>query len=73
MACVAAGVMTAGVIVDGDLRVLDINGLPIARLWAAGNVAGGRYSIDYPTNCPATSHGTAITFGKSIGQQVAKG
>ena len=72
MAFIAAGVMTAGVIVDGDLRVLDINGLPLAKLWAAGNVAGGRYSIDYPTNCPATSHGTAITFGKSIGQQVAK-
>jgi hypothetical protein len=71
MAFIAAGVMTAGIIVDGDLKVLDINGLPLGKLWAAGNVAGGRYSIDYPTNCPATSHGTAITFGKSIGQQVA--
>jgi predicted oxidoreductase len=71
MAFIAAGVMTAGIIVDEKLQVLDINGLPLGRLWAAGNVAGGRYSIDYPTNCPATSHGTAITFGKSIGAQVA--
>jgi hypothetical protein len=70
-AFIAAGVMTAGVIVDGNCQILDVDGLPIGKLWASGNVMGGRYSIDYPTNCPATSHGTAITFGKSIGQQVA--
>jgi hypothetical protein len=71
MAFIAAGVMTAGIIVDGECQVLDINGNPIGKLWASGNVMGGRYAIDYPTNCPATSHGTAITFGKSIGQKVA--
>jgi succinate dehydrogenase/fumarate reductase flavoprotein subunit len=71
MAFIAAGVMTAGVMVDGDLQIINADGVPLGKLWAAGNVAGGRYSIDYPTNCPATSHGTAITFGRSIGKQVA--
>lgn len=71
MAFVAAGVMTAGMMVDKDCQIIDGNGKPLGKLWASGNVMGGRYSIDYPTNCPATSHGTAITFGKSIGAQVA--
>jgi succinate dehydrogenase/fumarate reductase flavoprotein subunit len=71
MAFIAAGVMTAGVMVDGDLQVINADGVPLGKLWAAGNVAGGRYSIDYPTNCPATSHGTAITFGRAIGRQLA--
>jgi fumarate reductase flavoprotein subunit len=71
-AFVAAGVMTAGVMVDDHLRVLDANGDPISGLWAVGNVAGGRYACDYPTTCPATSHGTAVTFGKSVGEEIAK-
>ncbi len=69
---VAAGVITAGVVVDETLKVLDENYNPIPGLWAVGNVAGGRYGVDYPTICPATSHGTAITFGRSAGREVAK-
>jgi hypothetical protein len=69
---VAAGVTTAGVMVDERLRVLKADTLkPIPGLWAVGNVAGGRYSIDYPTTSPATSHGTAITFGRAIGKEAA--
>jgi hypothetical protein len=69
---VAAGVTTAGVMVDERLRVLKAEDLkPIPGLWAVGNVAGGRYSIDYPTTSPATSHGTAITFGRAIGKETA--
>lgn len=70
-AFIAAGVMTAGVMVDEDLQVVDSNLDKIVGLYAVGNVAGGRYAIDYPTNCPATSHGTAITFGKSVGEALA--
>lgn len=71
MAFIAAGVMTAGIMVDENLQVINVNGDPLGKLWATGNVGGGRYAIDYPTFCPATSHGTAITFGKAVGELVA--
>jgi succinate dehydrogenase/fumarate reductase flavoprotein subunit len=69
---VAAGVVTAGVMVDDHLRVLKAGTLlPVSGLWAVGNVAGGRYAGDYPTQAPATSHGTAFTFGRAAGREVA--
>lgn len=69
---IATGVMTAGVMVDEDLKVLDANFDPIPHLWAAGNVAGGRYANEYPVYpVVATSHGTAITFARSCGLQAA--
>lgn len=69
----ATGVMTAGVVVDANLQVVDENYDPIPRLWAAGNVAGGRYACEYPVSpVVATSHGTAITFGRSCGLLAAQ-
>lgn len=70
----ATGVMTAGIVVDENLKVLDENYDPIPHLWAAGNVAGGRHACEYPVApVVATSHGTAITFGRSCGLHCAKG
>lgn len=70
---IGTGVMTAGVVVDSDLKVLDENYDPIPGLWAAGNAAGGRYACDYPVYpVVGTSHGTAVTFGRSCGMQAAK-
>lgn len=70
----AACLITAGIVVDENLRVLDENYDPIPHLWAAGNAAGGRYATEYPVSpVVATSHGTAITFGRSIGAQAAAG
>lgn len=71
-AYVTTGVVCSGVVVDENLRVLDKDFNPIAGLWAVGNTAGGRFAIDYPTTCPAISHGSAITFGRSAGTQAAK-
>jgi succinate dehydrogenase/fumarate reductase flavoprotein subunit len=80
---IANGVANGGVMVDEELRVLKevkigegilatTDFQPISGLWAVGNVAGGRYSTDYPTTSPATSHGTAITFGKWVGKHIAE-
>ena len=70
----AACIVTAGLVVDENLHVLDENYDPIPHLWAAGNVAGGRYAAEYPVApVVATSHGTAFTFGRSIGYQMAAG
>jgi predicted oxidoreductase len=70
---IAAAVTTSGVIVDGELRVFKADDYkPIPGLWAVGNTAGGRYAGDYPVQGAAgTSHGTAITFGKSAGYDAA--
>lgn len=69
---IATGVMTAGIMVDENLQVVDKDFNPIPNLWAAGNVAGGRYANEYPVYpVVATSHGTAITFGRSCGMQAA--
>ncbi|MBR2834232.1 MAG: FAD-dependent oxidoreductase [Coriobacteriales bacterium] len=69
---IAVGLMTAGIMVNENLQVIDENFDPIPHLWAAGNVAGGRYYNEYPVYpCVATSHGTAITFGRSCGLQAA--
>jgi len=71
---IGTGVMTAGVVVDSDLKVLDENYDTIPHLWAAGNVAGGRYACEYPVSpVVATSHVTAVTFGRSCSIQAAKG
>jgi succinate dehydrogenase/fumarate reductase flavoprotein subunit len=66
---VAGAVIASGVMVDEDLRVLrSTDYKPISGLWAVGNTAGGRYAGDYPVHgAAATSHGTAVTFGKSAG------
>jgi succinate dehydrogenase/fumarate reductase flavoprotein subunit len=71
---VAGAVITSGVMVNEDLRVLKAADYkPIPGLWAVGNTAGGRYAGDYPVHgAAATSHGTAVTFGKSAGIDAAK-
>jgi fumarate reductase flavoprotein subunit len=56
-------VVTGGLLVDTRLRVLDAGQNPIPGLYAAGNVAGGLYGIDYPTIIPGNSHGRAVTWG----------
>jgi fumarate reductase flavoprotein subunit len=71
-AFVTTGVVCSGVVVNADLKVLDKDYNPIPGLWAVGNTAGGRFAGDYPVTCPAISHGSAITFGRSAGTQVAK-
>jgi succinate dehydrogenase/fumarate reductase flavoprotein subunit len=71
-AYVTTGVVCSGVVVDTDMKVLDSNYAPIPGLWAVGNTAGGRFAGDYPVTCPAISHGSAITFGRSAGTQAAK-
>lgn len=53
----------SGLVVDGDLRVLDENDAPIEGLYAVGNASGGRYAVDYPVFINGNSHGSALTWG----------
>jgi fumarate reductase flavoprotein subunit len=57
-----------GLTVDTDLRVLDVFGEPIDRLYAAGEVIGGFHGAGYITG---TSIGKAGIFGRLAGTGAA--
>lgn len=61
-----------GVVVNGDMQVLDENDEPIEGLYAIGNCAGGFFgSPDYPMTVPGLSLGRAHTEGYVVGRAVA--
>lgn len=57
-----------GLTVDPDLRVLDVFGEPIERLYAAGEVVGGLHGAGYMTG---TSIGKSGIFGRLAGTHAA--
>ncbi len=57
-----------GLTVDTDLRVLDVYGDPIERLYAAGEVVGGFHGAGYMTG---TSIGKGGIFGRLAGRNAA--
>ncbi|MCL2380144.1 MAG: FAD-binding protein [Treponema sp.] len=84
----ATGMVKGGIMVNDNFRVLRADpwtgtaaggagwttpGHPIPGLWAVGNVAGGRFAGHYVLNAAATSHGTAVTFGRHAGTYASGG
>ena len=65
--------VVGGVTVDPDMRVLDDEKNPIPGLYAIGNVAGGRYGVDYPMILPGNSIGSGMTFGYLLGTALGNG
>ena len=59
----------AGLTVDGDMRVLDVFGAPIAGLFAAGETVGGFHGAGYYSG---SALGKAAVFGRVAGLQVVK-
>ncbi|MGI5902473.1 MAG: FAD-dependent oxidoreductase [Desulfitobacteriia bacterium] len=53
-------------------NVLDKNFKGIEGLYAAGNTMGGRFLGDYPVVTAGVSHGFALTYGRLVGNIVAK-
>ena len=62
--------VVGGLRVDTTMCVLDEEGGQIPGLYAIGNAAGGRYGVDYPILIAGNSHGTALTFGFLLGEQL---
>ena len=60
--------VVGGLRVDTQMRVLTKEGTAVDGLYAIGNVAGGRYGVDYPILIAGNSHGTALTFGYILGE-----
>ena len=61
-----------GVMTDGRLNVVDLNGNPIRGLYTCGNSLGGRYGTGYNTPCAGNSIGMAGTHGRLAGQFVCE-
>ncbi len=61
-----------GVVIDTDMHVLDDNCDPIPGLYAAGDVAGGRFAHVYPNLCTGLACGSSMTFGRHAGRMVAQ-
>jgi len=59
-----------GLHTDRDLCVLDAENNRIEGLYAAGNIAGDIYTIDYPLTLPGNSHGHALTTGYVLGRTI---
>lgn len=64
--------IAGGVKVDTQMQVLDTQGQVIPGLYAAGNVAGSFFSVDYPMIVGGLSLGRATTFGRLAGQSAAR-
>ena len=64
-------VVVGGLETSTKAEVLDCWGNPIPGLYAAGNVQGGRFAIDYPTIVPGISHSMALTYGRIAGTEAA--
>ena len=52
-------------------EVIDTFGNPIPGLYAAGNVQGDRFAIDYPTIVCGISHSLCLTYGRVAGTEAA--
>jgi succinate dehydrogenase/fumarate reductase flavoprotein subunit len=57
-----------GVGINSDAQVLDVDGRPIPRLFAAGEVCGGIHGASRLGSCALTE---CIVFGRIAGQQAA--
>lgn len=62
--------VVGGFKVDREMHVLDANGDAVEGLYAIGNTSGGKYGVDYPLVICGNSHGTALTFGFLVGEQL---
>ena len=61
-----------GLLVNDDLNVVDENDDPIPGLYAAGNVSGGTYAIDYPINMAGNSNGRCFIWGYLLGKEMGE-
>ncbi|MGI6105541.1 MAG: FAD-dependent oxidoreductase [Raoultibacter sp.] len=58
---------------NDQLQICTADDVPIEGLYAAGNTCGNFFADDYPLLTPGVSHGRAITFGRVLGEALAKG
>jgi hypothetical protein len=66
---IMVGLVTlAGLVSDGEMRILGADDKPIPGLYAAGNSLGGRYALGYAGCVGGNSIGMAMTHGRVLGK-----
>jgi fumarate reductase flavoprotein subunit len=65
-------VVLGGLNVNPQLQPLDKDWEVIPGLYAAGNVVGNRFAVDYPLIVPGISHSMATVFGRIAGINAVK-
>jgi len=58
-----------GLKINNAAQVINVNGLVIRRLYAAGETTGGTIGLDYPT--AGTAIQNALCFGRVAGRNAA--
>lgn len=66
-------VITGGLMTNTKTQVIDAEHKVIPGLYAAGNVAGGRYGVDYPVTINGTSLASAVVWGYVAAETLAEG
>ena len=66
-------VVAYGLNVNNKTQVCNEDDVPIPGLYAIGNVQGNFFTDSYPILFPGVSHGRCVTFGRLLGQALAKG
>jgi fumarate reductase flavoprotein subunit len=61
-----------GLRINTDMQVLDSNFRPIEGLYAVGNDSGGFFAYTYPELIPGVSAGRSMTFGRHVGNYLAR-
>lgn len=64
-------VIMGGIDCDDVCRALDVDGVPVAGLYVAGNNQGCRFGAEYPMTAPGISHGIALSLGRLAGKNAA--
>jgi succinate dehydrogenase/fumarate reductase flavoprotein subunit len=61
----------AGLVTDGQFRVMHTEGRPLEGLWAVGNCGGAKFSPSYSTMMGGMNHGPGLTYGYYCGKYAA--
>ena len=64
--------VAGGLRVNTKMNVLDEDRTPIEGLYAVGNAAGGMYGVDYPILIAGNRHGSALTLGYLVGEELGE-
>lgn len=73
MAAAPMLVCIGGLVSDEEARVYDTEGAVIEKLYAAGNIQGSRFAVQYPIALEGVSHSLALFYGYVAGKNAVAG
>ena len=61
-----------GIQINTKMNAIDTKGRPIPGLFVIGNDSGGYFANEYPNLATGMACGRTVTFGRLVGQYLAK-